>query len=130
MHAGYHPCEAPGEIRPHGAVDSRRGFSECYSMADHSTPEQAYFDRNQLALAFARLALAQGWTVGLGVDPDEPAWPVLYVDSPFGQVSWHLPKHEVDPAAWPVYAGRWDGHSVETKRERLARLIASLHFPA
>lgn len=92
-------------------------------MANQSSPDQAYFDRNQLALAFGRMALAVGWTAGLGVDPDEPDWPVLYVDSPAGQVSWHLPAAEVDTAAWPKYPGWWDGHTVEIKRERLACLI-------
>lgn len=93
-------------------------------MTTQSTPDEAYFDRNQLALAFARLAQARGWRVGIGVDPAEPDWPVLYVDTPEGQVSWHLKKDEVEVAAWPAYAGKWDEHDVATKRARLARLVA------
>lgn len=93
-------------------------------MANQSTPDQAYFDRNQAALAFARLALARGWAVGVGIDPAEPDWPVLYVDTPEGQVSWHLPAVEVDVKAWPRYPGQWDGHSVDEKRRRLSRLLA------
>ena len=52
-----------------------------------------------------RLTIQNGWTVGLGIDPDEPGWPVLYVDSPAGQLSWHLPAAEVNAAAWPNYPG-------------------------
>ena len=94
-------------------------------MTSQSRLEEAYFDRNQLVLAFARLAQAQGWRVGVGTDPGEPDWPVLYVDAPAGQVSWHLPKAEIDIATWPRYPGQWDGHDVAEKRARLARLIVA-----
>jgi len=94
-------------------------------LSTQSTPDEAYFDRNQLALAFAKLALDRGWTTGLGIDPDEPDWPVLYVDTPAGQLSWHLPKAEV-VGEWPRYHGKWDGHTVEQKRARLASLIGGV----
>lgn len=92
--------------------------------ATQSRPDEAYFDRNQLALAYARLAQEKGWTVGLGLDPDEPDWPVLYIDTPEGQVSWHLPANEVNIEDWPGYEGQWDGHDLAVKRDRLARLIS------
>lgn len=91
--------------------------------AKQSVPSEAYFDRNQLVLAFARLAQERGWRVGLGVDPTEPDWPVIYVDTPEGQVSWHLPVADLEVAEWPVYQGTWDGHDVAEKRVRLAKLI-------
>ena len=89
-----------------------------------STLADAYFDRNQLALAFARGAFAQGWTGGLSIDPENPDWPILYLDSPEGQISWHLPAAEVEPSEWPVYQGEWDGHTLAEKRARLASLIS------
>lgn len=93
--------------------------------ATQSVPDEAYFDRNQAVLALARFALDSGHTVGLGIDPGEPEWPVLYIDLPgAGQVSWHLPAAEVDIDAWPRYPGGWDGHDVAEKRLRLARFIA------
>lgn len=98
-------------------------------MSIQSSPEEAYLDRNQLAQAFARLALEQGWTTGLSIDPDEPDWPVLYVDTPAGQISWHLPKHEII-GEWPRYQGKWDGHTVEQKRARLTSLIKAVGTPA
>ena len=97
---------------------------EASTGSNQSTPQEAYFDRNQLAMAFARLAQRRGWTVGIGIDPDEPDWPVLYVDTPEGQISWHLPRPEIALADWPEYPGRWDGHNVTEKRRRLAALIA------
>ncbi len=39
--------------------------------SNQSAPAEAYFDRNQEVMAFARLAQKAGWTVGLGVDPAE-----------------------------------------------------------
>lgn len=94
------------------------------SQNQSSTLDDAYFDRNLLALAFARLALERGWTAGVLTDEAEPGWPVLYVDTPQGQVSWHLPAREVDAARWPVYPGKWDGHDLEEKRRRLQALAA------
>lgn len=91
-----------------------------------STLDDAYFDRNLLALAFARLALAAGWPAGMKENPDDPAWPVLYVDTPHGQVSWHLPADEVDLAVWPVYAGTWDGHDLHEKRRRILAIGVAL----
>ena len=89
-----------------------------------STLDDAYYDRNLLALAFARLAQEKGWTVGLRTDPQEPGWPVLYVDIPGqGQVSWHLPAAEVDQAGWPCYPGTWDGHDLAQKRHRLTQFV-------
>ena len=99
------------------------------TMANQSKPNEAYYDRNQAALAFAKLAKEKGWNVGIGVDPDEPDWPVLYVDTPEGQVSWHLPKEEVI-SDWPKYEKEWDGHSVQQKRTRMSALIRRRHLAA
>lgn len=89
-----------------------------------STLDDAYFDRNQLALAFARLAAEKGWSHGLRQDPAAPDWPVLYVDIPgHGQVSWHLPRAEV-LGHWPAYPGTWDGSDLAEKRRRLAAYLS------
>lgn len=59
-------------------------------------------------------------------DPNEPDWPVLYVNTPEGQLSWHV--HEDD---MHLFNGidivrddppTWDGHTTEEKYERLSRL--------
>jgi len=88
---------------------------------DTST-QQAYFDRNQAVMALARLALMNGYDVGIQTDPDEPGWPVLLIDLPTGQVSWHLPETELC-GEWPDYTKPWDGHDSELKRRRMDRFI-------
>ena len=92
------------------------------TITQSSTLSDAYFDRNQAVLAFAKLALISGWRVGVGVDPKEPDWPVLYVDTPYGQVSWHFPAAELI-GEWPQYPGEWDGHDLAEKRRRMTATI-------
>lgn len=84
-----------------------------------------YADRNHVALAFAFMADAQGWNVGYLIDGfGDHDWPVLVVDTPCGQVSWHLPK-EMMPPLMRRYNGVWDGHTTAEKNDRLANLIRS-----
>lgn len=59
-----------------------------------------------------------------GIDENEPDWPVIYIDTPTGQLSWHISKNDmhlfegvpVDPNV------KWDGHSTEEKYRRLQEL--------
>lgn len=62
-------------------------------------------------------------------DADEPDWPVIYIDSPAGQLSWHIAPEDlrlfkhvpiVDPSN---PAALWDGHDTEEKYRRLDSLI-------
>jgi hypothetical protein len=57
---------------------------------------------------------------------------VLYLDTPRGQLSWHI-----DPADLPLFDGiervaptdpraQWDGHTTDEKNERLRQLAADL----
>ncbi|MCP4540534.1 MAG: hypothetical protein GY832_25640 [Chloroflexi bacterium] len=89
-----------------------------------STLQEAYSDRNQAVQVMARMAQLAGMEVGVGLDAEtqDPEWPVLFVDLPTGQVSWHLPKAELI-GDWPTYPDEWDGHSLDEKRQRLADLI-------
>lgn len=63
-------------------------------------------------------------------DPDEPGWPVLYIDSPTGQLSWHINPDDLDLVAdVPVVPGddpraQWDRHTVDEKYRRLDQLPA------
>ena len=69
-----------------------------------------YSERNRLASAFARMALVAGFKAGKGVDPDETKWPVVYVETPNGQVSWHIAEQDADVlSGLPEYGGEWDG---------------------
>lgn len=76
----------------------------------------AYEERNQVVLALSRF-YPHGWKV----DPAEPEWPVLYLDLPTGQASWHFTKAEADASGIvATYAEEWDGHTTEEKYRRLA----------
>jgi len=91
-------------------------------MSNQSTPDEAYFDRNQAVMLAARLASKLGYRVGVAEDKDEPGWTLLYIDLPTGQVSWHIPDDELIED-WQPYAGVWDGHSVGEKRQRIVDFL-------
>lgn len=82
-----------------------------------------YAERASVATALARCARAQGCPVGFAVDPKEPAWPVLFIELPTGQVSWHFSEADRHLLASDIgeYHGQWDGHTTEEKYDRLAR---------
>lgn len=61
-------------------------------------------------------------------DPEEPDWPVVYVELPTGQTSWHI-----SPDDWWIFAcvprkygAQWDGHSTEEKYQRVRDLILKM----
>lgn len=87
--------------------------------AMNSVKNNAYRERNRVVAALAKL-----FPSGVAVDPSEPDWPVLYIDLPDGQVSWHFQRSEAVEllAGIPKYEGEWDGHSTEEKYARLKAL--------
>ena len=77
---------------------------------------QAYSERNRLAVAFTKAALAAGWAAGTAMDNEKPNWDrewchVVYVSLPCGeQVSWHMSPDEVPLAIdLPNYPFEWNG---------------------
>lgn len=80
----------------------------------------SYDERNALACAFAALADELGWAVG--VREAGPEWAVISIETPEGQVGFHVPVDEVDsfgPASTP-----YDGHDKETAIRRLRALYS------
>lgn len=75
-------------------------------IAQHDTD---YPIRYELVFRAIPLALAAGYPAGVALDPVEPDWPVVYIELPDGQVSWHMPAHPVE----------FDGHSTEEKYRRI-----------
>lgn len=79
--------------------------------------QTVYSQRNELAVAFALAAIEAGWKAGRGFDQkiadhgDMPGWGhVVYVDTPGGQVSWHIaPSDAYLLDSLPPYDGEWDG---------------------
>lgn len=83
--------------------------------------DDAYLERNRVVAA-----LASGpWPSGTGkttIADWSPEWHnCVYIDMPFGQVSWHYhDDHAPLFAHLPPYTGQWDGHTTAQKYERLA----------
>ncbi len=103
--------------------DPGEGQGDSGPEATQSTPNEAYFDRNQAFQLAAMLAELQGHQVGIAIDPDEgEEWPVLYIDLPTGQVSAHIPRDELNADFLP-YPGGWDGSTVKEKRARIYDLL-------
>lgn len=59
-------------------------------------------------------------------DPNEPDWPVIYIETPAGQLSWHLSPDDLDLFEHVIRVTpesiTWDGHTTEEKYRRLAKL--------
>lgn len=80
----------------------------------HNNDNQ-YDVRYTLVFAAMNLANSVGYDVGVKFNPQEPEWPIFYIDLPTGQISWHMPE----------YTGDWDGHSTEEKYRRVNNYINS-----
>ncbi|WP_329271888.1 hypothetical protein [Streptomyces sp. NBC_01451] len=61
-------------------------------------------------------------------DPQTPDWPVLYVESPTGQLSWHIHPDDVwlFPNVPVVDNYPWDKHTTRVKYKRVRNLVAQL----
>lgn len=83
-----------------------------------------YSDRTCLVGALVAHAAMRGWRYGWKLDDalEGNEWPVVFVDLPTGQVSWHVARADFDVVFWsemPRYEGTWDGHSTVEKLTRL-----------
>lgn len=85
--------------------------------------DKAYRERNRLVAALTRHYRPAYYYMPLG----ENDWPIVYIETPAGQLSWHIPSTEAVelgiadlPTIPEGYV--WDGHTDEEKYERLARL--------
>jgi hypothetical protein len=92
------------------------------------TPDESgkiYAERAWCVISLARAAKAAGCRTGFREDPalrDPAAWPVLFIDLPTGQVSWHLTAADrLGALDIGTYLGTWDGHDTAEKYRRLAR---------
>jgi len=76
-----------------------------------------YRERARLVAYLARVHPAVWHT-------DDPDWPVVYISTPAGQLSWHINRLDLDlfPPLPSVDSSPWDGHDTDEKYARLHRL--------
>lgn len=70
--------------------------------------------------------LATHYPAHLQPDPEAPDWPVLHMQLPTGQATWHIGENDLDLFGH-VRTDRhepWDGHSTEEKYRRIAELTS------
>lgn len=87
--------------------------------------EEAYTDRNQLALAFLKTLQDKDIETGYYNDPDtSEEWRVVYAELPQGQISYHVPTELIEEYDFLEEKEEcWDGHTTEEKRDRLEEFI-------
>lgn len=92
---------------------------------DDAAIAQLYTERNHLAQIVALLLRSTGaGSYTLESDDAIPGWPVLVVDTPAGQISWHLKPEDVRIFDEIREVTVYDGHSKEEAMDRLARLVS------
>jgi hypothetical protein len=86
-----------------------------------------YYDRNLLAVTLADLLSADTSDTDAGwyLDPHTDGWPVVWVDLPTGQASWHIPPErrsllERSTLDNDVPDGGYDRHTRADKNRRLS----------
>lgn len=101
------------EIRVDQCLEENQLLSTALQEQTGAT-DRAYSQRAIAAVAFAHTVLSLGGRAGTGRDSreDQPdAWRVvLYVDTPAGQLSWHIaPADQPMLQGLPEYTQPWDG---------------------
>ena len=88
-------------------------------MSDEKPIDDVYEDRNLLACALAQATHAPaGWKP----DPESPEeWAIVWIETPIGQVSWHVPREMAEDLAGPQRESEYDDYDRETKNDRLAQ---------
>ena len=96
-------------------------------MSDLGSAEdvsKVYTERNIAVALAVGLARQAGYPAVVYISEEEPEWPVIFIEIPTGQVSWHIPASEYLQyfGELPVIERNpWDGHSTEDKNKRITR---------
>lgn len=81
---------------------------------------EVYRERNALVAFLANLYGG----VFIEDSNDLPGWGIVYIETRYGQMSWHIPPRDFDlfEDVEVVTTHEWDGHITEEKYGRLAAL--------
>ncbi|WP_226006053.1 hypothetical protein [Natrinema salinisoli] len=93
-------------------------------IGEDETVDETFFERNQAVFLLLAVLQDRGHMVGYRVDED-PAWPVVFAETPEGQIAWHVPRNEL-PDWLKERDVAWDGHSTKEKHERMEQFAESL----
>jgi hypothetical protein len=120
-----HPTEGWMDCREEDTSHYRKQGQDIRELSPRSQAEdllasandrlnQAYSQRAYAAACMARMALSLGYKAGIGrdaIESNDPEWRViLYIDTPNGQVSWHIaPQDQWILDGLPQYDAPWDG---------------------
>lgn len=127
-----HPIEVDGEM----TVTVPDPTKDALAALGWATPEQlagAYRERARLV---AHLAACYPGAVLSFSDPAAPGWAVITIETPAGQMSWHIAAEDLDLFPETLVArvhaedprAKWDGHDTPTKYDRLTELTARTHY--
>ena len=79
--------------------------------------DEVYRDRNLLACALAESTQIGGWTPD---DENGDEWAIVFVETPHGQLSWHVPREMAESLVLRADWYEHDGHDRRIKNDRLA----------
>lgn len=107
------------------------GIGRAAVTALQEQKEQAYQDRNLLAIAYAtEIDRGESWMEGGYYYHDDEEFPVVWAETVIGQQSWHVtPEFEELLADSPLEESEptngYDGHSRAEKNQRLVQQVAA-----
>ena len=107
------------DTRRQAARDALVHFLDHVRLLD-SLPDltqEQYAARYRLLIRAHLAALDAGIASGIRIDLKEPEWPVLFIELPTGQASWHMTQHPTP----------WDGHTNDQKEERIRAFLALVY---
>ena len=86
--------------------------------------DDIYHDRNLLACAL--VDIMSEWTMGgwTPAEEDGDEWAVVWLELPYGQVSWHIPREMAEQLVTRNDNYEYDGHSREEKNDTLTSWVA------
>lgn len=90
--------------------------------------DRVYRERARL-IALLAAVFPSAWA---HADLESPHWPIVFVSTPEGQLSWHISPEDWDLFAHVPRAAQtgalWDGHSTRKKHKRIERLCAGYRY--